>query len=102
MAGLSVSLEVVGWHVGGPDLRWASPWLLELLGGWFLGGDLLGFNLFFDFNFFLTLLNFLSGLLHNLSGVSLSLFDIQGLLSGSGIILNLLGGLLGSSLASLA
>lgn len=49
---LSVSFEMMRWHVGSPDLGFSSPALLEILGGWLVSCDLNCLQFFLDFDLF--------------------------------------------------
>jgi len=88
---LCISLEVVGWHVGGPDLRLGSPRLLKVRFRWclLLGLDFSYFLL--DYDFGLALLDLLGGLLVDLCCIGSSLLNLKSLLGSGSVILDSLG-----------
>jgi len=89
---------MVGWHVGGPDLGWGTPWLLEISGFWLLFGNFLGLGFLLDLDFGLTLLDLNGRVLVDLSGIGLSGSVLKILLGFGCVFLDLFGSLLDLSL----
>ena len=96
---LGIALEVVLWHVGGPDFGWGAPWLLEVLSLWLLLSDLLGLDFLGNFDLLLVFFDLDGGLLVLSLGLSDVLFILDLCLGGGSGILDLLSLLLGLSLS---
>jgi len=89
---------MVGWHVGGPDLGWGTPWLLEISSFWLLFGNFLGLGFLLDLDFGLTLLDLNGRVLVDLGGIGLSGSVLKILLGFRCVFLDLFGSLLDLSL----